>query len=275
MDTAYQTEIDKSNAQFYRVWKKLGGKFASNEALELPGVTISWPGAKWPMLNVVGLSCPVADPAELEAKVAQSVSYAKTKPVMGMFVACIEWLPPDPEGKNAAIFREHGLELGLTLRGMVAYHLLPSRRTPPELEYRRVASLETRRAFADLNAIGYNAPLEFGREVSDLDGFWDEAFAYVGYKNGRAVTTAATYVEDNSLYVGWVATLPTARRNGYAEAVMRHSLEEAAWSTGLSRTVLHATELGYPVYRAMGYRQVAFFHVYFPQSSINGMNNPG
>jgi glycine/D-amino acid oxidase-like deaminating enzyme len=36
-------------------------------------------------------------------------------------------------------------------------------------------------------------------------------------------------------------------------------LDEAAWSTGLSRTALHATELGYPIYRAMGYRQVAFF----------------
>jgi ribosomal protein S18 acetylase RimI-like enzyme len=194
---------------------------------------------------------------------------------MGMVVACTEWLPRDPEGKNAAIFREHGLELGFTLCGMFADHLLPSRRTPPELEYRRVVSLETRSAFADLNAIGYNSPLEFGREVSDLDGFWDEAFAYVGYKNGRAVTTAATYLEDIRLYVGWVATLPEARRNGYAEAVMRHSLEEAAWSSDLSRTVLHATELGYPIYRAMGYRQVAFFRVYFPQSIVNGMSNPG
>jgi ribosomal protein S18 acetylase RimI-like enzyme len=270
-----RTEIDESNAQFYGVWKKLGGKFANNEALELPGVTISWPGAKWPMLNVAGLSCPVADHAELEAKVAQAVGYANPKPVMGMVVACTEWLPRDSEGKNAAIFREHGLELGFTLRGMFADQLVPSRRTPPELEYRRATALETRRAFADLNAIGYNAPLEFGREVSDIDGFWDEAFAYVGYINGRPVTTAATYVEDNRLYVGWVATLPEARRNGYAEAVMRHSLDEAAWSSGLSRTVLHATELGYPIYGAMGYRQVAFFHVYFPQTIVNGMSNPG
>ena len=75
--------------------------------------------------------------------------------------------------------------------------------------------------------------------------------------------------------LGRDASLPEARRNGYAEAVMRHSLEAAARSSGLSRTVLHATALGYPVYRAMGYRQVAFFHVYFPQSSINGLNNPG
>jgi hypothetical protein len=39
--TAYRTEIDESNAQFYGIWKKLGDKFANNEALELPGVTIS------------------------------------------------------------------------------------------------------------------------------------------------------------------------------------------------------------------------------------------
>jgi ribosomal protein S18 acetylase RimI-like enzyme len=257
------------------MWKKLGGKFASNEALEWPGVTISWPGAKWPMLNLVGLSCPVADPVELEAKIQRAVSYTKTRPVMGMVVACTEWLPPDPEGKNAAIFSEHGLALAFTLRGMVADHLLPPRRTPPDLEYRRVASPETSRAFADLNAIGYNAPLEFGREVSDLAGFWDEAFAYVGYRNGQAVTTAATYLEADRLYVAWVATLPEARRNGYAEAAVRHSLEAAARSSGPSRTVLHATELGYPVYRAMGYRQVASFHVYFPQSIVDQMSNPG
>src|SRR5262249_28744468 len=218
-------------AQFYGVWKKLGGKFASNEAPEWPGVTVSWPGTKWSMLNVVGLSCPVADTAELEAKVQRAVSYTQTKPVIGMVVACTEWLPPDPEGRNAAIFSEHGLALAFTLRGMVADCLLPPRRTLPKLEFRRVASPETRRAIADLNAIGYNAPLEFGREVSDLAGFWDEAFAYVGYRNGQAVTTAATYLEDDRLYVGWVATRPEARRNGYAEAALRHSLEAAARSS--------------------------------------------
>jgi ribosomal protein S18 acetylase RimI-like enzyme len=269
-----RTEIDESNAQFYGVWKKLGAKFVSHEAPEWPGVTISWPGAKWSVLNVVGLSCPIADPAELEAKLQRAVSYTRTKPVTGMVVACTEWLPRDPEGKNAAIFSEHGLAVAFTLRGMVADRLLPPRRTPPELEFRRVASPETRRAIADLNAIGYNVPLDFGREVSDLAGFWDEAFAYVGYRNGQAMTTAATYLEADRLYVGWVATLPEARGNGYAEAAVRHSLEAAARSSGLSRTVLHATELGFPVYRAMGYRQVASFDVYLPQSSVDGMSRP-
>jgi hypothetical protein len=33
--STYRTEIDESNAQFYGVWKKLGGKFASNEVPEV------------------------------------------------------------------------------------------------------------------------------------------------------------------------------------------------------------------------------------------------
>jgi ribosomal protein S18 acetylase RimI-like enzyme len=268
------TEIDESNAQFYGVWKKLGRKFANHETVELPGITICWPGAKWPMLNVIGLSGPVTDQADLDAKVQQAVSYTQTKPVMGMVVTCTEWLPPDLEERNLATFAEHGFALGLALRGMVADQLLSPRRPLPDLEYRRVSSLETSRACVDLNAISYDAPLEFGREMSDITGFWDGVFAYVGYRNGKPVATAATFLECGRLYVGFVATLPEARRNGYAEAVVRHSLEAAARSSGLSRTVLHATELGRPVYRAMGYRTVASFRAFLPQSIVNGTSNP-
>jgi GNAT superfamily N-acetyltransferase len=112
------------------------------------------------------------------------------------------------------------------------------------------------------------------KEISDIANFWDGVFAYVGYREGHAVTAAATFLENSRLYVGFVATLPQARRNGYAEAVMRHSLEAAARSCGLSRTVLQATEAGYPVYEAMGYRQVAHFQAYFPQAIASGMSNP-
>ena len=100
------TEIDESNAQFYGVWKMLGRKFANHETVELPGITICWPGAKWPILNVIGLSGPVTDQADLDAKVQQAVSYTRTKPVMGMVVTCTEWLPPDLEERNEATDRK-------------------------------------------------------------------------------------------------------------------------------------------------------------------------
>jgi ribosomal protein S18 acetylase RimI-like enzyme len=211
---------------------------------------------------------PVADASDLEERVRRAVGFTQTKPVAGMVVTCEEWLPRGLDGHTEEIFSRHGLALALTLRGMVTDKLLPPRRPIPNLDFRRVTSPETRRDLADLNSLAYDVPQEWGREVCDRDGFWDDVFAYVGYRDGQAVTTASTFVEGGRLYVGWVATLPEARRTGYAEAAMRHSLEAAARESVLSRTVLHASEAGYPVYRAMGYRQVAAFPVYFPASLV-------
>ena len=66
------------------------------------------------------------------------------------------------------------------------------------------------------------------------------------------MSTATTIVHDDVLYLALVATTPDARRKGYAEAVIRHSLQKAHDTTGLNRTILHATEAGFPVYKRMG-----------------------
>jgi ribosomal protein S18 acetylase RimI-like enzyme len=50
-----------------------------------------------------------------------------------------------------------------------------------------------------------------------------------------------------------VATAPEARRKGYGEAVVRLALQTAYEATGISRTVLHVTEAGYPLYLRLGY----------------------
>jgi GNAT superfamily N-acetyltransferase len=55
------------------------------------------------------------------------------------------------------------------------------------------------------------------------------------------------------VYVGLVATHPDHQRKGYAEAVMRRSIEEGQAGFGLTRTTLHASEAGRPLYEAMGY----------------------
>jgi ribosomal protein S18 acetylase RimI-like enzyme len=105
--------------------------------------------------------------------------------------------------------------------------------------------------------------------VSDLPGVWNDTYAYVGYKEGRAVTASVAVPVGGCLYVGWVATHPDVRRQGFAEAAMRRSLNEATQGTGYSRTVLHASEMGRPLYEAMGYREVAFFDVYFPEALVS------
>jgi predicted acetyltransferase len=78
------------------------------------------------------------------------------------------------------------------------------------------------------------------------------------------VSTATTIVHEGALYLALVATAPDARRNGYAEAVIRHSLQEAHDFTGVNRTILHATKDGFPVYKRIGYQTVANFTWYMP-----------
>ena len=78
----------------------------------------------------------------------------------------------------------------------------------------------------------------------------------------RAVSTATTMVLGNVLYLALVATVEDARKKGYGEAVVRHSLQAAHEATGLRRTTLHATEDGRPVYTRLGYRPVGDFTWY-------------
>jgi ribosomal protein S18 acetylase RimI-like enzyme len=84
----------------------------------------------------------------------------------------------------------------------------------------------------------------------------------LGYVENQPVSTATTFLINDEFYLGWVATLPNYRNQGYAEAVIRHSLEQAAQRYGKKRTVLHATFVGFPVYQRIGYQPTAYFRTY-------------
>src|SRR5262249_37449751 len=72
----------------------------------------------------------------------------------------------------------------------------------------------------------------------------------------------AVVVHDENLYLALVATRPSEQRKGYGEAVVRHALQSAYEATGLSRTILHASDAGMPVYRRVGYHKTASILAY-------------
>ena len=53
----------------------------------------------------------------------------------------------------------------------------------------------------------------------------------------------------------WVASLPSERRKGAADAVTRF-VTNAAFDRGASVVTLQASRAGEPIYRRMGYREV-------------------
>jgi GNAT superfamily N-acetyltransferase len=75
----------------------------------------------------------------------------------------------------------------------------------------------------------------------------------------REKETGTAIINEGCLFLFLVATMPEARRKGYGEAVVRHALQTAYEATGISRTVLHATEAGHPLYLRLGYHPTVKF----------------
>jgi len=225
------------------------------------GVGAAWANTPFPICNGTFLTRPVKDAADLERRMNAAVEFAAGADLPWVFFVCQGWIPEDLRPGLEAAFSQAGLAMITQMMGMVATGILPPRRPPAELQMRRIVTQEQRREATDLQAFAYQFPVELCRAPLEAGALWGETrqFGYLGYSGGTAVTTATTLDIDGRLYVALVATHPSHQRKGYAESVMRHSLEEAARATGLTRSVLHASPAGYPVYEAMGYRPTAQF----------------
>ena len=97
-----------------------------------------------------------------------------------------------------------------------------------------------------------------------------DSFGYVGYADGKAVTAAAAFPVRGTMYIALVATVPESHGKGYAEAVMRHTIEQARGAMGPSRMTLHASDMGRPVYQAMGFEAGARVMLLAPADSAAG-----
>ncbi|UQA59337.1 GNAT family N-acetyltransferase [Polyangium aurulentum] len=259
MSLSEDDEVVESNKQCVEMWSAFARRFPEGRVEHLPGLTAALSGTALSFQNVVFLSSPVRDAADLAERCRAAIEYGQKSGQPWLFSACEAWAG-DPAVMNE-ILGSLGFKSVLVNTGMVADELLPPRRPMPgELEIRRVSDQETRNAVGDLTCLVYHLPMELGRTTAGLEAFWDASFhGYVGFVNGQPVSCSVTAPVDGRLYVSWVATHPEHRRKGYAEAVMRRSIDVAAAATGLRRTVLHATEAGRPMYEAMGYRSVAPF----------------
>lgn len=254
------SEVLESNRSFAQAWEFWSRRSGAGEISHLPGLTAAWMGVTWPVCNLTFLSEPVRDEADLDSRADAALAYARGRDRGWALFVCKDLLPQNLSASFQEVLARRGLTRVVEVTGMAADRLLPPRRPLPDLEFRQVEDTETRRAFSEVNAAAYGIPVEWGYEALDVEALWGSGgFGVVGYLDGKPVTTAETIALDGLLYVALVATLPEHQKKGYAEAAMRRSLAQAAEATGLERTVLHASQAGFPLYQEMGYRPVAPF----------------
>ncbi len=246
----------ESNAQVIGAWKQFARRATSGVVFERDGLAVTFANSPMPIVNAQFLSSPAPDAADFERRVAAACAYAKGVGLPWIFSVCNEWAPPEA----VSIVTAAGLAVMMPWTGMVAEALAPPARPMPLLDIRPTYNdAQAQHDVMALNAAAYGMPVE-PMLTMNSPGMWTaEMYGRVGYVDGVAVSTATTFAVDGVLYVALVATHPGHQKKGYAEALMRASLEAAASATGLTRTVLHATEAGRPVYTRMGYQPTSTF----------------
>jgi len=256
-------EIRESNTQLHGAWRFFARSSHAGEVLELPEVCIASSNVTWSMMNAAFLPSPVETEEALVKAATAAARYFVPRRRGWMLALCEDQVPPRLRERAEALFSVHGLKLSMVATGMVAERLAPALRPQPALRILHATDSAGRCHLADINARCYDMPLEVGREAFDVAAlFSGDSKGYVGFRQGEAATTAAVTRVEDVAYISMVATLPSHRQLGCAEALMRHGLDEARRAWGIERTVLHATPAGLPVYRRMGYRPVTRFLFY-------------
>ncbi len=260
---AVHDEIAESVAQAVAVWGWLVNPGRGGEKIDSPGLFLGCAGTLWPLGNCAVMTSAIEHAAELEGRIARGATIFDKRGVNGIFAVCDALVPQRLRESVPASFARFGYVPAVTMTGMAADRVLPPIRSVPTLRFEPVNDTRHGEMMAWLNCIAYGEPLEWASDWEARTGLSQtQASGFIAYANDEPVACACTVALLNCLYVGMVATHPDHRKRGFAEAVMRHSLQVAASKTGLTRSVLHASDMGRPLYAQMGYHDTAQFTFY-------------
>lgn len=255
--------IAESAAQWEAAWRHMTAGSPAFEKGSLPGVAAYWANVAMPVYNHAVLTSPVDSVDDLRTRVDAVLDFARERSSPWMFSPCEAWLPDGAHELLAAL----GLTLAMQLTGMATDRLTDSP-VNAGLDIRPLSGREGSRLIGDLNCAAYGMPMEWSAETDWESFFGDNVFSCALYDGGVPASTATVLLLDGCLNVVSVATPAPFQRRGYAEAVVRWCVEKAVAATGVSRTLLHASRAGYPLYLRLGYQPVAEFTAWSPAPEI-------
>jgi GNAT superfamily N-acetyltransferase len=87
--------------------------------------------------------------------------------------------------------------------------------------------------------------------------------AFIGELDGRPASVAGAWLLGTDAGIGWVATLPDARRRGLGALVTARAVEYA-FEHGAEMAALQASPVGRPVYERIGFATVGLDRIWEP-----------
>lgn len=239
-----------------------GEASGSGEVCAVDGAVAMFSGLDYGVFNIGLLTRPAAD-GELEARLTDLARYFRERTMRWSFWLCDDLLDPTARKRERHTFQTFGMRAISQPPGMLASVLLPPARPLPRIECRPVRDAAARGVFAEITAIAFDIPYTVAHTVYSREEAWNGDYqGFVGLVDGRAVAIVAIVPTAGALGVYSLATMPSLRRQGYGEALLRAAVTEMQQRSGAMPVVLQSTEAGYAMYRRMGFRDVTKFTVY-------------
>lgn len=170
------------------------------------------------------------------------------------------WISPSAEPANlAALLQARGFRHVYDAGGMVAAREdVPLSRSSP-VPIRQVTEL---REWAEVLMRVFDRPAHEA-EV------WMRAYetplpgwaSFAAYEGSNVIATSSVLCAGDLAGIYHVATMPVARRRGIGAAITLEAMR-FAFDRGAKHAVLQSSEMGVPVYRSLGFRDVAPLRLY-------------
>lgn len=239
-----------------------GNATGTGEIRDLGRMQLVYSGLDYGVFNIAFLNEPVDSRRDMSAILTDCARFYAQKKVRWSFWLCEDLLEISTRRAAREIFAAGGLRPISYAPGMKTEALTPPARTLPVIECSPVIDAPARVAFTELTATCFDIPLNVARAVYGVERAWSGEYkGFVGRVNGRPVSIVALVRAAGSLGVYSLGTVPEFRGRGYGEALLRAATAHCR-STGHEPLVLESTEAGYPLYRRLGFRDVAKFTVY-------------
>ena len=233
------------------------------EVWEDAGLLCVYSGLPGAVFNSVLLTKPIHDREELRLKLDYVDALYKRRRARWSLWLVEHYVTKDLLASIGGMVDRYGLKTVLRGQGMIATEFPTPRRPLPQLEFSPVYSPASRFDFCHVMSVAFRTPLSTFIDVYNTPDYWDGPLrGFVAYSGNRAVGTACVLPAAGVLGVYGVAVLPDVQRKGIGERVLRYGVELLAGETGLTTTVLESSEIALPLYRRLGYRNIAAVSIY-------------
>ena len=210
--------------------------------------------------------------SEASRMVQETVDYFQANDVAGF----TWWPAPELE---TAVWRQqlqaHGFSFDSNTPGMAMdlTRLPDSAPTPGAI--RRVEELQTLTEWSRIFVRGFAMPEAMAPSFLAFFAGLGTSLPlrhYLGYVDGRPVATSTLYLAAGVAGIYNIATVPAARGQGVGSAMTLLPLHEAR-EMGYRAGILQSSEMGYPVYKRLGFAEVCRMdHFYWQAANAVGGN---